>query len=324
MNSDLKNAIAATSGTSQYDESVKRLLSQKEILANILVRTIPEFKGMQAKDVMCYIADGPYLGVPLDSGLTNAEKENGVGCRILGLNTENIDIKEGMIRFDILFYVSMKDGVTPMLINVEAQKSLPREYDIFKRAVFYASRLISSQKGREFVKSNYNDIRRVYSIWLCLNMDKNVMSHIHLSQDDLLDMYNWGSGIDLFNIILIGVTKQIPSYRPEYELHRLISVLTSMLLEDSAKIVIMGKEYDIDISNEMESEANTMCNLGEGIWEEAHEQGVEQGIGQGREKEQEQIVLRMFKEGCSPDTIVRFTGVELSKVRMILKSSKNI
>lgn len=58
----------------------------------------------------------------------------------------------------------MKDNLSQVIVNIEAQKAEPSAYDIISRAVFYVSRMISSQKGREFIKSNYNDIKRVYSI----------------------------------------------------------------------------------------------------------------------------------------------------------------
>ena len=55
----------------------------------------------------------------------------------------------------------MKDNLSQVIVNIEAQKAEPSAYDIINRAVFYISRMISSQKGREFIKSNYNDIKRV-------------------------------------------------------------------------------------------------------------------------------------------------------------------
>lgn len=78
-----------------------------------------------------------------------------------------MEINEGVIRFDIIFYVRLpsedsKDaGLTQIIINVEAQKDEPTSYEILNRAIFYASRLVSSQKERDFVKSGYDDIKRV-------------------------------------------------------------------------------------------------------------------------------------------------------------------
>lgn len=76
--------------------------------------------------------------------------------RLIGFNGENTEINEGLVRFDIIFYVRMTDGLSQIIINVEAQKSEPTEYDILNRAIFYVSRMISSQKERDFENSNYN------------------------------------------------------------------------------------------------------------------------------------------------------------------------
>ena len=119
---------------------------------------------MNPKDVISYIEGEPFISaVPVDQRMTNAEKEEN-GQRIVGMNTENEEINEGIVRFDIIFYVRMKDGVSQVIVNLEAQKDEPTSYEILNRAVFYVSRLISSQKERDFVKTNYNDIKRVFSI----------------------------------------------------------------------------------------------------------------------------------------------------------------
>ena len=49
------------------------------------------------------------------------------------------------------------------------------------------SRLVSSQKERDFVNTNYDDIKQVFSIWICMNMASNSMSHIHLIKDEMLE-----------------------------------------------------------------------------------------------------------------------------------------
>ena len=40
------------------------------------------------------------------------------GQRITGLNTENQEHAEGLVRFDIVFYVRMKDGLSQIIINL--------------------------------------------------------------------------------------------------------------------------------------------------------------------------------------------------------------
>lgn len=166
VDTEIKNAVNAADKDAQYDDRAKRLLGNKSILAHILVKTVDEFKGMDPKDAVSYIEGEPFIGVvPVEPGLTNIEREEN-GQRIVGLNTENAEINEGLIRFDIIFYVRMKDGISQVILNVEAQKDEPTGYHILNRAVFYVSRLVSSQKERDFVKTNYNDIKRVFSIFI--------------------------------------------------------------------------------------------------------------------------------------------------------------
>ena len=129
LNTEIKNAIQAADSEAQYDESAKRLLAQKYVLAHILVRTVEEFQGMEIEKVA--------------SGLTNKDR-NVEGKRIVGLNTEAGEKNEGLVRFDIIFYVRMRNGLAQMIINVEAQKDEPGSYQILNRAIFYVSRLISS------------------------------------------------------------------------------------------------------------------------------------------------------------------------------------
>lgn len=128
--------------------------------------------------------------VPVEPGLTNAEKTDVTGQRIIGLNTENTEINEGLVRFDIIFYVRMKNGLSQIIVNIEAQKDEPAGYQILNRAAFYVSRLVSSQKERDFVNTNYDDIKQVFSIWICMNMASNSMSHIHLIKDEMLEPYD--------------------------------------------------------------------------------------------------------------------------------------
>ena len=57
----------------------------------------------------------------MEPGLTNTVVEKD-GQRVVGFNSENQELHEGTIRFDIIFYVRMKDGLSQIIVNVEAQK----------------------------------------------------------------------------------------------------------------------------------------------------------------------------------------------------------
>lgn len=318
MNTELKNAVASTDKNAQYDASAKRLLGQKYILAHILVKTVKEFMDMNPKDIVPLIEGEPYIGtVPVEPGFTNIVTETN-GERLIGLNNENTEINEGLIRFDIIFYVRMpskdnlKKELSQIIINVEAQKSEPTAYDILNRAIFYASRMISTQKGRDFENSNYNDIKRVYSIWICMNMDKNSMRHIHLVKDNIIDTYQWKGNLNLLNIIMLGLAKELPEHDETYELHRLLGTLLSQNLTIDEKLTIIDNEYDIPVEEDFRRDVNIMCNLSQGIKED--------GIAEGEAR----IILNMHKNGLTAEQIATYTDTNIDDVIAIIESQKTV
>ena len=311
MNTEIANAVNAAGDKAQYDTRVKRLLAQKSILAHILVKTVDEFKGMKPEDVVKYIEGEPSISVvPVEPGLANMEKTDATGQRIVGLNTENAEINEGLVRFDIIFYVRMKNGLSQIIVNIEAQKDEPTEYKILNRAIFYVSRLISSQKERDFVNTNYDDIKQVLSIWICMNMDDNSLSHIHLTKDEMLKPCNWKGNLDLLNIVLIGITNEIPEHDEKYEMHRLIGALLSSELKEQEKLDIIEHEYNIPISQEFREDVRIMCNLSTGIEERA------------TEKTSEKFILNMYKKGYTLDQIADVAETGVDEVEAIIKKKE--
>ena len=314
MDTEIKNAVSATDQDAQYDDKAKRLLGNKIILAHILVKTVDEFRGMNPKDVVSYIEGEPFISVvPVEPGLTNIEKipsndglEN--GQRIVGMNTENAEINEGLVRFDIIFYVRMKDGISQVIVNVEAQKDEPSGYHILNRAVFYVSRLVSSQKERDFVKTNYNDIRRVFSIWVCMGMDESSMAYVHLAKDDLLGSYPWNGGLDLLNIVLIGISNELPEHDEKYELHRLLSTLLSMELTVDEKLGIIEKEYSIVVDDRIREDVSAMCNLSQGI----------------KDNTLAEVIMTMHEKGYDSAQIAEIVKKTIEEVEAVIKKREPV
>ncbi len=320
MDTEIKNAVSATDQDAQYDDKAKRLLGNKIILAHILVKTVDEFRGMNPKDVVSYIEGEPFISVvPVEPGLTNIEKipsndnklskdssEN--GQRIVGMNTENAEINEGLVRFDIIFYVCMKDGISQVIVNIEAQKDEPSGYHILNRAVFYVSRLVSSQKERDFVKTNYNDIRRVFSIWVCMGMDESSMAYVHLAKDDLLGSYPWKGRLDLLNIVLIGISNELPEHDEKYELHRLLSTLLSMELTVDEKLGIIEKEYSIVVDGRIREDVSAMCNLSQGI----------------KDNTLAEVIMTMHEKGYDSAQIAEIVKKTIEEVEAIIKKREPV
>ncbi len=323
MNTELKNAVLATDRDAQYDNSAKRLIAHKIILARILIKTVEKFKGMDPLEVAALIEGIPYIStVPVEPGLTNAVHFQN-GKRIVGFNTENQELNEGLVRFDIVFYVRMKDGLSQIIINVEAQKDEPSDYKILNWAVFYVSRLISSQKEKDFENSSYDDIKCVYSIWICMNMEENTMSHIHLTKEDMIGSYEWKGNLDLLNIIMIGLAKELPEHDETYELHRLLGALLSRELTVDEKLDIIGNEYDIPLEENFRKDMSTMCNLSQGVKEEGiaigRREGLEEGRREGYAEGEAGLIMTMYKNGLLPEQIASATDKTVEEIKTIIQ-----
>ena len=209
----------------------------------------------------------------------------------------------------------------------KAQKNEPTKYHILNRAIFYTARLVSSQKEREFTGSDYNEIKQVYSIWICMNMKENSLSHIHMVKDDLLGEQDWKGNLDIPNIVMIGLAKEIPPKEEQYELHRLLGTLLSQTMTAEQKLKLMKQEYNIPVDrNGIKEEVSVMCNLSEGVEEMGYAKGEAAGIVKGeaqgkvigRTEERADIILKMHKKGYSLEQIMDVTDMSEAEIKAII------
>ena len=77
------------------------------------------------------------------------------------------------------------------------------------------------------------------------------MAHIHLTKDEILETYQWKGNLDLLNIVMIGITNELPEKDEKYELHRLICALLSNEIQKNQKFDILEKEYNIPVDTEL-------------------------------------------------------------------------
>ena len=281
MSQVLFDDVIAAADASEYDEQAKVLLSNKSILASIMKEVIADYKGMPLDKVIRHIEiDSIEVNKKLiDPGLTNSI----VNGHIVGNNTEDIVLNEGLIRFDIVFNAMLPHkaaGKAKIIVNVEAQKTEPSGYQILNRAIYYVCRLISSQKQRVFLHQDYNKIQRVYSIWICMDMDYNSVHHVHLTDDilstdepadkkstarvkkvsfdeheDTVPKEQLKGDIDLFNIFMLHLAENVPAAGTSQTLHRLLGVLLSPNFAPAEKNNVFEKEFfikDTELVKEVE------------------------------------------------------------------------
>ena len=262
----------------QYNTEILKILSDKTILAWILKYSVEKFKNCSIEKIRECIEGKPRIqSRKVQPGKT---PEN-----ITGMNTADLVLDEGEIYYDIYFYVYLPEGeLTKMIINVEAQNKYDEKYDIVTRGIFYCARMISAQHGTEFVNSNYQDIKKVYSIWICPNVPKRVeytITSYKIEKNDICGEIPDEAYYDLLEVVVICLGKDKNRSKGS-RLHGLLSTLLSAKIDVSDKKEILKQEYDIETSVELEGGLRTMCNLADEIEEDGIAKGMKKGMEVGK------------------------------------------
>lgn len=246
-----------------YDEACKRVLSERGIMAHILKACTEEFKDCDLQDIaQRYIQGEPSIG-------RIAVEPEAISPRIENEQTEDKSGTEGTVYYDIRFHaVAAIDGKRiQLIINLEAQNDFNPGYPLLKRAVYYCGRMISSQYGTVFVKSHYEKIQKVYSIWICTMPTKKW--EYNISSYQLIEKHLIGhtqaewSHYDLINIVLVCLGSK--SHKQLKGILRLLNMLLLDNISSQEKQKLLEKEFDVTMTPHLEKGVAAMCNLSEGI-----------------------------------------------------------
>ena len=261
----------------QYDEQCKKVLGDKNILSWIMQRTVSEYAGMSREEIMKCIEGEPEIGSRrVNPGETNAS-------RIAGLSNEDKVNEEGTIFYDIRFlaWIPKSREKIRLIINVEAQKKYYAGYSLTTRGVFYGARMISAQLGTEFEIPEYDKIKKVYSIWICMNAPKyigNAISEYKLEKTDLIPgIPDRRKEYDKLSIVMVCLNT-----KTDDQFLGMLQTLFNTELPEKEKKDRLEQEYEIQMENGFGKELSLMCNLSDTVEERGIEKGIEKGIEQGK------------------------------------------
>lgn len=259
----------------RYDTEVKKILSNKTILSWILKFTVKEFKDNTIEEIWECIEGEPQISE------TPLRPRHPPEC-ISGISNEDKEITEGFISYDIIFHAltPIKER-TKIIINVEAQNNYYPGYDLVTRGIFYGARMISSQLDREFTTDNYDNIKKVYSIWICMdtpNYAQHTITEYKITPEKIWGNFSGKARYDLLSVVMICLGDSFDSN------NQLISMLNTILSEKisaTEKESILATEYGIRMKTDEDGGVNLMCNLSDRIEQIGIKKGIEQGIEQG-------------------------------------------
>ena len=302
MNTDTTIAknIRVADEKASYDAACKRLLSEKIILAWIMKNCLEEYRDCDVEEIAeKYIEGTPQVG----EAAVALDETNRVSM-IQGAGNEDTSLTEGTVTYDIRFFAiaPVSGELIRLIINIEAQNDFYPGYPLIKRGIYYCSRMISAQYGTEFTNSHYENIKKVYSIWICMNPPKsreNSITRYYIAEENLVgSVKEQKADYDLMAAVMICLGKEGDSGT---DLLKLLNVLLSTETGSQDKCQILEEDFHIRMTQTLESEVSLMCNLSKGV----EEKGIQKGIQKGIDKGITAMILTLKELQISSDVILK-------------------
>ena len=306
VENQLAHTITQTEFDSDYDKTAKKLLANKQILAQIMKGCVDEYSECSVDEIAeKYIEGTPEVGT-VGVHVDDTNRPPKAPDVITGSNNEDSTLTEGTVRYDVRFDAiaptaandAAQQDVIRLIINVEAQTAFNPGYPLTKRAIYYCSRMISAQHGPIFKKSEYGKIRKVYSIWVCTKPSdefQNTLTRYSIRPEQLIgNAAEKLENYDLMSVVTICLGK--PDTENYTGILKFLDVLLSSSRAATEKKKILEEEFGVAMSEELE-EVLIMCNLSQGVKAEGREEGIgigrEEGIGIGEMR----MLIKQVRKG---------------------------
>jgi len=287
-----------------------KLLLSRELLVPIVRTQVDEFADCSDEEIwncICH-SDQAIDSVPIDQDTA------------VSVDTVDKSLAEGEVRFDVLLDVQVPHGEKIRLfINLESQQKFDPGYAVTARAAYYTARLISRQKGTVFTGSNYQKLRKVYSIWILTRPPKEYAwtatayfeNFKCLVGDHKRPKQEW----DYHYILELCVGNNPHKERPGNEnvkwLIRVLSCVFTVSLMPSEKVAGLASEGINNISKEFRKELTKMTTYAQGIFDD--------GYAKGDEYRTKQVVINLLKKGFDDSMIKEITSCNIDKIEDIAK-----
>lgn len=251
---DLARDILFSENNAKMDVHAKAILANKQVIALILKYTTDEFKDYDLDTIENCIEDVSVNSAPWKPGETNA--------KITGLPQEVTIPYEGKTVYDLRFNAAVpgteERKAYQVMINIEVEQDEDgNTYITVSRGVLYCARMLSSQVGSNVTNSHYENLQKVFSIWLCFNASEvkaHTIVRYHIVPEDILGHYPDKKGYDLIEVIVIHLPKDSLIEKTAYKANQLtgaLSVLFSSTMDPYEKIEVLEKTYKMKLSEEV-------------------------------------------------------------------------
>lgn len=199
---------------------------------------------------------------------------------------------------------------------VEAQKSTDSGklgYHLENRIVFYLARMISAQKQIEFFHSDFDNLKKVRSIWICMDSEETEDSIEEICFDRKTVFGNKRNSYhtDLMKGIIVNIRGEAES-SPGKAIKKFQNVLIAMLEElvsrkdASEKKRILEEEYGMTMTAE--------------LVREYYRTGKKGGKNRGRKRGKKEALERMIRVNITKEQILSmgYTEAEYKEAESVL------
>ena len=304
----LAAGVRASSGS--WDGAVKRLLSERQVIARILAATLNEFEGVDVNYIASHCIDGdPEVGTNMARDLPLAETSATDPARAHVLNLEDSTPSEGTCIFDVRLRVRMptaSEGIEDdaahasdvagkdahdenskplelMEVDIEGQGAYPT-LKLVRRGVYYAGRMLSQQGASVVNRSHYERLRKVASIWVCTRPPKRqraTIVRLDLSSVEVLGECTLESrSYDRLSVVLIFLG---PGSREAGGIVGMLDTLLAVDLSAEEKLALLHDKYGMMITTNLEEGTRDMITE-EDVYMWGFERGEVKGDSAGFER----------------------------------------
>ena len=253
LSEDSKEKIKAN-----CDKSVKRILRLSQVAARIFKGTIPQFKDM---DVETIIRDHIIGEIEVSTPVAAYQLPKTVNV----MDTESSEPNEATIYYDMKCRLRLADGDTAdcfIIVDLEGQNNFTPGYSLSRRAIYYASRLMSSQLAVVGKDTKYDSLSKVLTIWICFEPSKeavNSITRINLKQESLVGTLTFDDDeVDMMEALFITLGPDGSS--DDNQLISFLSTLFSTELDAGEKLKQLNEKFNFPITDETTEEVSEMTN----------------------------------------------------------------
>ena len=294
----------------KYDQTMKELLSDRQVLAWILKRFVPEYKDCELEDIEKKYIQAETIMVSKIGMEQDSET-------IQGIRNEDAVQGEATVFYDVLFHVwypGMNGKQIGMYLNLEAQSDYYPGYPIEPRGIYYAARRLTAQLKKIDKDTNYGSLQKVYSIWLCMGnvpvYEENTVSLYSLNKNDIIGKVKRNEEIyDLISVIIMRYNDKTELKDNTLQMLQTLSSDRLLKEEKLEKLRNLGMRVD----DRIEEGVGKMCNIGDYIEAKA----MKKGMLMGKEREVGILRTQLEKKKRTPKETAELLDLPLGYIQTI-------